>query len=261
MHFPSVQRSLFALLCLAAAPFASASFIVDPTGGSNITFSSSDDAQVTRNLGGTFSLYGSPVTSLQISTNGLISNAADIATRFLDSDLHDLGVQTGANVIAPFYDDLILGAGSTVSDKSVANTYYALTYQGIFGIGDQTAGRTSDFQVVLFMADTVIGGFQFRARDIAFSYGTLNSQVRSNTFTVGVANSITRSGTPASVDGQLTNFSTLPTGSQFLLYRPFAEGFSDYVDSIQSLDSTVPEPATVVLAGLGIALFAFLKRR
>lgn len=244
---------------LLGARLASAGLLVNPAGGSSLGFTSlDDDTQVTRNLGGTFNLYGTNITSLNVALDGFLGTK-NVDGLFSDRNLHDLAAMRDGSVIAPFYDHLAFGAGSSITDRMVANTYYAITYQSIYNFHDLSAGATSDFQAVLFMADTTIGSFQFHARDVAFSYGNLAS-TPDGTFTVGVADPNTRTGTPGSLDGPLSDFSSLPTGSQFFLYRPTGPGESDFKSSVQSTDA--PEPATVLLAGLGIvALTWFRKRR
>jgi hypothetical protein len=173
-------RYRLAILVLAGAPFATAGLLVNPAGGSAVGFPvNTDDASVFRSLGGTFSLFGFGIHSIGISSNGFLGTGGNTAgfNTFLDTDLSGLVTATNGPVIAPFFDDLFIRPGSTVTDQSVANTFYAVTYQSMFQPGDTTPEHTSDFQVVLFMADTTVGTFHFLPGDIAFSYGT--SRLRS----------------------------------------------------------------------------------
>ena len=107
-----------------------------------------------------------------------------------------------------------------MTEQISAGTYYALTYQGLYGFGNVTAGMTTDYQLILFMSNATINGFDFQGGDIAISYGRLSS-VLDGAVTVGVAGSTSDfTGTTTVIDGQLLEVSSLPTGNQFLLYQP-----------------------------------------
>ena len=252
-------KSRTAVLFLAVAPFAMADFIVTPAGGTSVGLPPDQNAAVTRNLGGTFSLFGNDITSINIATNGFLATGplANVSGTFLDRTITELTTARGS-VISPFFDHLSLGAGSSVTDRTTS-TWYGVTYQGMFGFNDVTAGRTSDFQVILFFGDKTFGGFNFHAGDIAISYGNLNS-TREGTITVGVGQENgSTTGNPASATGQLANFNSLPRGSQFLLYRPHNEDGIVYSVSIE--DTAVPEPASLAITGIGLAALGFFGRR
>jgi hypothetical protein len=256
-------RYRLASLFLAVAPFATASLLLNPAGGSSVGLTGEPGFQVTRNIGGTFSLFRAGITSINISSEGSLGTG-QVAGFFADRNLSEIVSSTGGPVIAPFYDGLTFGNGSAVTDQSVKDTYYAVTYQSMYGLTDASPGHTSDFQVVMFMADTTIKGFQFHAGDIGISYGTVASTISGSTFTVGIGSSTISTGTPTSLDGQLSNFSTLPTGSQFFLYRPrtFQDMSGPTVAYNVSLESaSAPEPAALALAGVGLVALASLKRR
>jgi PEP-CTERM motif len=272
MEDPLHLRYLLLLLPLAVTPFATASLLVDPTRGASVGLSSNTD-QVSRRIGGTFNLYGTDITSIDIETSGFLGTGGQSGL-FNDRDLPILAGDSGGAVIAPFYDDLAIGNGTSVVDHSVANTYYVVTYQSMFGFNDTTPGHTSDFQVVLFMADTTIGGFQFLAGEIAMSYGNLASTPE-GTLTVGLANDTSNwTPSPGSIEGELSDFSTLPGGSQFFLFRPHSEPLlpriatqfeppspQERVVYAVSIESTAPEPASLALASLGITGIVLWRRR
>ena len=263
----------FALLFLAATPFASASLLIDPLAGSSVGFSSNAiDDQVTRSLGGTFSLFGADITRINVASDGFLGTGSDSGL-FLDRDLATLAAASQGAVVSALFDHTVLGNGSTVTDQSVANTYYAVTYQSIYGFNDTNPDHTSDYQIVLFMAGTTIGGFEFQAGDIAISYGHLASTPEGS-FTVGVAHDTSNfAGTPLSVDGELFDLSTLPSASQFLLYRPQDSPILSAISTRDapprgervvysvSLESTAtPEPVSMALFGIGLMGLAFLGR-
>jgi MYXO-CTERM domain-containing protein len=260
----------FLLLFLAVTPFATASLLIDPTGGTAVGLSS-NTIGVERRIGGTFSLFGSDITTINIQDSGYLGTGGTTGL-FLDRDLPILAAASEGAVIAPFYDHLALGDGTSVVDNGVADTYYVVTYQSMYGFDDTTPGHTSDFQVVLFMADTNIGGFQFMAGDIAMSYGNLASTLE-GTFTVGVASDTSNwRGTPDGIFGELTDVSTLPTGSQFFLYRPHTEPLLPALQFAPatlgertvydvSIETTAPEPASLALAALGLIGIALWRRR
>ena len=264
----------FAVLLLAVAPFATAGLLVDPTGGTSVGLPTSL-SQVTRELGGTFDLYGTNITAINIAAEGFLGTA-NLRAKFADRDVDvlaestsDIGLAAGP-VIAAFYDRFAFGPDTTVTDKSVPNEFYAVTYQQMLGFDDPAQGKTSDFQVVLFMSDRTLNGFQFLAGDIAISYGQLASVV-DGTLTVGVALDGTNfTGTPISPGGQLPNVGTLPAGSGFLLYRPQPE-FTPHAGTEQGPQqvtydvsvqvSNTPEPATFALIGIGLTALGVWKKR
>jgi hypothetical protein len=259
-------RYRLAMLFLAATPFASASLLLNPTGATPVGLSGLDN-QVTRNLGGTFSLYGTNITSINIADDGILGTG-NVGGKFLNQGLGSLAentaTETGAKpVIAAYYDLLTFAQGSTITDQSVADTYYAVTYQSLYAFSDTATGHSVDAQIILFMDHTTIGGFNFLAGDIAISYGTVNTKIEDHTFTVGAAlNRDTFNSTPGSTDGQLSNFSTLPTGSQFFLFRPNQGTFDVSIEHSTSTGASgVPEPASLALAGIGLIGFGLFKSR
>src|SRR5215471_10870789 len=247
LHYTS-KMSRLGLLVLAAAPLSLAGLLVDPSAGTSVGFpANADQEEVTRNLGGTFTLYGIGTTNIHISVNGFMG-LANVSFLSADRSLSQLTTAANTQVVAPLYDDFAFGPGSNVVDQGVANTYYAVTWESIYGFTHVSPGQTSDFQAVLFLANTTLGGFQFQSGDIAFSYGKLGAPVVDNTFTVGVAGGPANfTGNPSSSDGELSDFTKLPSGSSILLYRPLiisgddGESSVSYSVSIEDPIAT-PEP-------------------
>lgn len=235
---------------------ASADLLIDPTGGTNISFSDINDGMVTRQLNGSFNFFGAPITKVGVSVNGLLSISSTVnygADAALSSS-------TLSNTIDPFYDDLTLFTSGKVSDQTVSGSYYEVTWSGVYDHGYLATGATDTFQAVLFFGNTVVNGYQFLAGDIAISYGSMLGVFNTGTATVGLGSSVSNyvplAGT---TDGQIRNYSLLPTGSNFLLFRP--NGSNSYNASTQSLvqPAAVAEPSSWVLLGAGLILATRLR--
>jgi len=271
------------LLLAIASPFTKANFIVDPSSGVSVGFGPNVvDSQVVRNLGGTFDFYGTPITSIHVASDGFLGTG-DVNGFFFDRTLAVLADATSGPVIAAFYDHTVFGPGTSVTEQETSS-YYAITYQNLYGFDNVTAGLTTDYQIVLFGANTTLRGFDFLAGDIAMSYGNLAS-VRDGSVTVGVAESTSNfTGTLLSIDGELLDVGSLPTGSQFLLYRPHEEpiiaalragslsanSLSEgnrvlYNVSLETMATSntiaTPEPGTLALAGLALIVSTSLRAR
>ncbi len=265
-----------ALVLIVASPFAKANFILDPAGGVSVGFApDAVDDGVTRDLGGTFDLYGNPITKIGVASNGFLGTV-NVSGFFFDRSLPVLADASEGPVISAFFDHTALGPGSSVTEQT-AGSYYALSYQNLYAFDDITSGFTTDYQIILFLGNTTLSGFDFQSGDIAISYGRIAS-VPEGSFTVGVAQSPQFfTGTPLTVDGELNDSSSLPTGNQFFLYRPeevaiinairgsglansLEEG--ERVDYSVSVESTVtPEPGTLALAGLALLVPMVLRRK
>lgn len=259
---PSLPKALGllagAMLLATASLAAQAGLLVDPAGGTAIFGPSADDNQATVSLGGNFNLYGNTISSITVSSNGYLTTGDGLL--YTDRSIGDLAAAAAGLVIAPLYDDLIhtSQSNSLTSGLGAAN-YYAVTWSNLQGVDPNSAAdQSSTFQAVLFLANTLIGGHDFLAGDIAFSYGTLNhlitdSQVLGSTATVGVGQSASVfTGLPAVADGQISSLAGLPNPG-FLLYRSNGAGGYDVAQ--------IPEPGTLPLVGLGMAVWLARRRR
>jgi hypothetical protein len=247
--FPRTLGLVTGALLLMSSVSAEANLLLNPAGGTMIFSTGADDDGNTRTLGGIFNFYGTAQTSVTVSANGYLTFGGDPGL-FADRGVGELASVAGGSVIAPLYDDLSHSlANSQTSELSTAD-YYAVTWEDVQGIDGGTSSQYSTFQAILFFADTMIGGVDFLAGDIAFSYGVLNHLINDvnvvgSTATVGVALDGTHfAGIPGSTDGQITDPYGLPNGSDFLLYRSSAPDMY----SVRS----VPEPGTLMLSVLGL---------
>ncbi|MFZ4700448.1 MAG: PEP-CTERM sorting domain-containing protein [Candidatus Methylumidiphilus sp.] len=249
--FPKAFGLLAGAILLATVSLAAqAGLLVNPTGGTTIFAPPTDDAQATVSLGGSFNLYGTAITSINVSSNGYLTTGDGLL--FSDRSIGSLAVDSGGLVIAPLYDDLIHTAQSNSLTSGLGTSnYYAVTWSNVQGVDPaSTSDQSSTFQAVLFLANTFLGSYNFLAGDIAFSYGALNhlitdSQVLGSTATAGVGQDASIfTGLPTVPDGQISSLVGMP-GQGFLLYR--ANGNGGY--SV----AQVPEPGTLFLTALGLA--------
>ena len=234
---------------------ASANLLVDPTGGTTINFGNDDDAVVSRSLGGIFNYYGPTINSIDVSTNGNLNLTGNVG--YKDSPISGL-----PGSINPFYDDLYLFSAATVSDRGVAGSYYAATWNGVYDRSDLAAGETDTFQAILFTGNTALSGYNFRAGDIALSYAAMDQVFNSGSATVGISNGTgsTTTALPGTTDGQINDTSLLPTGSRFLLFRS-GDGGATYAASTQSTaPAAVSEPASWLMMATGLLLAAARHR-
>jgi hypothetical protein len=251
-------RFLASMAVLAAVVASSQALLVNPSGGTLLwdgTTSDHDDDTTTVTPGGTFNLFGTAFTSLSVCNNGNLNTLGSNAWTNSAFPLTEGGMR-----IAPSWDDMYVynanGANDYVSHKSGAG-YWSVTWS-VSHIQSQT--NHSVFQAILFNANTTLGGFNFLANDIAFSYdsyGTIGTG--DPNATIGV-NSGTGSFAviPGTTDGLITSSNAnlvpiYPTTGQFILFR---WGGNNYTGSIQS---AVPEPAS--MAALGIGALALIRRR
>jgi hypothetical protein len=149
---------IFGLMCTAAA--SQALLVTD--NGTNV--GNGDDTNFTVALGGTFQFYGSNITSIGMTTNGYLS------TTGAPFNYGSSWPIVGDGEIGCFMDDLDSRGGGYYNDHGSTGTYDQFTwntqhYNGTGGIF---------MQAVLFRGATTIGGFNFQAGDIAFSYDSIS---------------------------------------------------------------------------------------
>jgi len=235
---------------------ATAGYLIDPSGGTVLWDDSFnvDDQTVHRPLGFTASLFGTPFTEVDVSTNGNLN--------FSNSNSWtNQAFPTGAPMIAPLWDDLYIyaGTGQKITEKAAAGQYYSVTWDV-----SQFSNNLPkfQFQVVLFGGTTSIGGNTFLPNDIVFAYQRVDADFRAGDASVGLNKG----------DG---TFSTLPNvvGSGGLLGNsqagllPTAPGSvllarydgSGYVGSLTT--AVVPEPGTCILALVGLGCAGFTVSR
>ena len=263
--FPHAVASVAAVLTALAPIVANAALLINPAGGTALSFGSDyDDGSVQRDLGGSLPLYGTAQTQLFVQVNGFLS-VGDGLDFHNDSSLSALAGGKPSALIAPLYDDLFWNVtipGEGISE-SVTAGYYAVTWDIE---GTQQQGPRSQFQAALFKNATTVNNTAYRAGDIFFSYGGLNVPVASSTLTVGVAQNATNFAAPfGSPDGQFSSTQDLlsnfdPT-TQGILFRPdSANGYTAAVVPLFRV-AVIPEAGAGLLAALALPLLAAVARR
>ena len=207
--------ALIVLACLAP-PAAAAPLLISPAGGTTL-FTSADDAVVTRNLGFSGNFFGSPTSTVDVSTNGNLNFSGDIS-------LTNQALPFGPARISPLWDDWFLSGlpGEAITESVNAGVYYAVTYSNVetFNTGAQFT-----FQAIWFGAATVLGDFSFLANDIAFLYAAIGDTLNDAASTAGLdaGDGARFAALPGTSDGLVTaanKDSVLVTGPQFVLFRP-----------------------------------------
>jgi len=236
---------------------ATAGYLIDPTGGTVLWGDSFnvDDQTVRRSLGFTASLFGTPFTEVDVSTNGNLNFSANVS-------YNNQAFPTGAAMIAPLWDDhyIYAGTGQKITEKAVAGQYYSVTWDV-----SQFSNNLPrfQFQVVLFGGTTTIGGTTFLPNDIAFAYQRVDADFRGGNATLGLNKGDgTFSTLPSLVGsgGYLGNAQTslLPTAPGSVLLARY-DGSSGYGGSLTT--AVVPEPGACVLALLGLGCAGFTAWR
>jgi hypothetical protein len=260
-HTCKVSLSFVAgvVLCLASH-MADAQLLVDPTGGTTLSFNNTDDGVVTgRTLGFAGQFFGTAKTTVDVTTNGNLNFSGD-------TDFHNTSMPLGVSRISPLWDDLDISTNNAkVIEKSSAGSYYSVTWQNV---SSRNFDGTDTFQVVWFGAPTNINSFNFLPGDFAFAYSNLDAGFRTGGAsndpgaTVGLdkGDNSTFSSLPGDADGLITDSqkNLLPVNNgQFLLFRP--NGLGGYTTSLQP--AAVPEPGGVALWTSMLGTGAFLLRR
>ena len=234
-------KTLFTLLAISSLLSLSpvrADLLINPAGGTVLQAGpDNDDISASRPLGFTGTFFGVSHTTVDVSTNGNLNFS-------LNTSAANLALPTSVARISPLWDDLVVSGGASgesVSELVDLGTSYTVTWRA-----HHSTGSDARFQVTWFGAATNIGGFDFLAGDVAFSYSAVFGNFTSGNATVGLdgGNSSMAAALPGDSDGLITNsqVSLLPKDpGQFILFRP--DTSTSYAATIQ----TIPEPSASAL--------------
>jgi len=227
-------------------------------------FSNSDDAAVTRNLGGTFSIFGSSFTTFGVSTNG---NLNATTNNFIPSGSGTplpFSIGVGPSILPMGNDQFIRTTIPSHVFEKLGTNFYSVTWENIGQFAEADTVRNT-FQAVWFNGPATIGGFNFQAGDIAFDYvAPFVNLSKDGGSVVGLNkdDGVGFSPLPGTTDGvvQDTTSNLLPASDpRFVLFR-FNPATGGYTASIQTT-SSVPEPATYALTACGLAVVLAGYRR
>ncbi|MEO7454131.1 MAG: PEP-CTERM sorting domain-containing protein [Fimbriimonadales bacterium] len=238
------------LLSLSVAAASSQALLIDPTGG--VSVGTGDDFTFNRTLSTSFQFYGVQHTTANVSTNGnlqFLSNSTTFGNVVFPN--------TTRNMIAPFWDDfnVVAGGANFLRHNSTAQ-YDAFTWDTIY-FGSTERLR---FQALLVHANITLGSIAMSAGDIAFSYDGPFTSIQGSG-TVGLNEGTVSGGLNRHIyaPGHTNNLSTegmLPdilATNQFYLFSKNGPG--EYSAEV------VPEPATFLVIGIGLAGLALARRR
>lgn len=244
------RLGLFASVSLMMALPLSAALIVSPSGSDTVVAGTADDSVFGPfNLNFNFSFYdGVAVTQATISSNGNVQFGT------MDANYANQALPYTTAMIAPLWDDFFLPPGNIRYNNSVANQFSVIwNGAGVFA----TPGLITAEAILLGAGN----GFGYAANSIILSYGTITGTNDDNA-TAGLTNGFTlRTCVPGGAGNcTFTTEQILALQNRAFLFTPLAgttPGFS--VSEING--SEVPEPATLLLGGLGLALIGALRIR
>lgn len=119
---------------------------VSRTGGTQIPWFSNDDDEAVVNIPFAFKFYNNTFNSVLIGTNGLMTFDTNSFAFGLGFSIPDSSEPN--NMIAPFSDDLIVGAGTTHLEGTAPQRVFIIQYENVTRFGGPS-GSTS-FQVRLY---------------------------------------------------------------------------------------------------------------
>ena len=232
---------------MTSLPLA-AGLIVAPGGSDTVVAGAADDSVFGPfNLNFNFSFYGGgTVTQANISSNGNIQFGT------MDANYANQALPYTTAMIAPLWDDFFLPPGDIRYNNSVANQFTVIwNGAGVFA----TPGLITSEAILLGAGN----GFGYAANSIILSYGTITG-TNDDSATAGLTNGFTlQTCVPGgAADCTFTTAQILALQNRAFLFTPVAgttPGFS--VSEING--SEVPEPATLLLGGLGLALIGALR--
>lgn len=244
------RLGLFASVSLMMSLPLSAALIVSPSGSDTVVAGTADDSVFGPfNLNFNFSFYGGgTVTQANISSNGNVQFGT------MDANYANQALPYTTAMIAPLWDDFFLPPGNIRYNNSVANQFSVIwNGAGVFA----TPGLITSEAILLGAGN----GFGYAANSIIVSYGAITG-INDDSATAGLTNGFTlRTCVPGGAsDCTFTIEQILALQNRAFLFTPVAgtiPGFS--VSEING--SEVPEPATLLLGGLGLALIGALRIR
>ena len=228
----------------------SAGLIVAQGGSDTVVAGTADDSVFGPfNLNFNFSFYGGgTVTQANISSNGNVQFGT------MDANYANQALPYTTAMIAPLWDDFFLPPGDIRYNNSVANQFTVIwNGAGVFA----TPGLITSEAILLGAGNA----FGYAANSIIVSYGTITG-TNDDSATAGLTNGFTlRTCVPGgAADCTFTRAQILALQNRAFLFTPVAgsaPGFS--VSEING--NEVPEPATFLLGGLGLALIGALRIR
>ena len=244
------RLGLFAAIALMTSLPLAAGLIVAPSGSDTVVSASADDSVFGPfNLNFNFSFYGGgTVTQANISSNGNVQFGT------MDANYANQALPYTTAMIAPLWDDFFLPPGDIRYNNSVANQFTVIwNGAGVFA----TPGLITSEAILLGAGNA----FGYAANSIIVSYGTITG-TNDDSATAGLTNGFTlRTCVPGgAADCTFTTAQILALQNRAFLFTPVAgsaPGFS--VSEING--NEVPEPATFLLGGLGLALIGALRIR
>jgi len=246
----SRRLGLFTAVSIVLASPLSAGLIVAPSGLDTVVSSAADDSVFGPfNLNFNFSFYGgATVTQASISSNGNVQFGT------MDANFSNQPLPYTTALIAPLWDDYFLPPGDIRYNNTVANQFTVIWD----GAGAFATPSLITTEAILLGAGNAFG---YAANSIILSYGVITGTNDDNV-TAGLTNGFTlRTCVPGgAADCTFTTAQIMALQNRAFLFTPVAgntPGFS--VSEING--SAIPEPATLLLGGLGLALIGALRIR